>query len=106
MTSEVLAEAAARAESRGDVDETEVREEGSAGAGVDPAGTRRSRVPATPSSDRRVVVIDDDIDIPVSTPPPQAPQGEPSTAGARVGATLEDERAPKKRWRLFRKGGD
>jgi hypothetical protein len=50
-------------------------------------------------------VIDDDTDIPVpsSRPPGDA---EPQTGGARVGATLEDEGGRKKRWRLFRKGGE
>jgi chromosome partitioning protein len=107
-TSEVLAEAAARAESHGDVEEDDVWENGSARAdeSVGPAETRRSRAPSGPSSDRHVVVIDDDIDIPVSEPVPQVPQGEPRTAGARMGATLEDEGTPKRRWRLFRKGGE
>ena len=107
-TTEVLADAAARAESRADVAEDEVWEDGRprAGGAVGPGEANRPRVSPTPSSDRRVVVIDDDIDIPVSAPVPEAPQGEPRTAGARVGATLEDEGAPKKRWRLFRKGGE
>ena len=34
------------------------------------------------------------------------PEGEPQTGGARVGATLEDDEGHKKRWRLFRKGGE
>jgi chromosome partitioning protein len=107
-TSEVLAEAASRAEARGDVGEDEVWE--SESAHVDEAGSPTDapavRSPSIPSADRRVVVIDDDIDIPVSAPPAPASQGEPRTAGARVGATLEDEESPKRRWRLFRKGGE
>jgi chromosome partitioning protein len=107
-TSEVLAEAASRAEATGDVGEDEIWESESAHVddAVGPADAPPSRGPSTPSSDRRVVVIDDDIDIPMSAPVVQAPQGEPRTAGARVGATLEDEESPKKRWRLFRKGGE
>jgi chromosome partitioning protein len=107
-TSEVLAEAASRAEATGGAGEDEVweSEPTPAGDAVGPAGSRPSRSRATTSSDRRVVVIDDDIDIPMSAPPAQAPQGEPRTAGAQVGATLEDEESPKKRWRLFRKGGE
>jgi hypothetical protein len=107
-TSEVLAEAASRAEATGDVGEDEIWESESAHVddAVGPADAPLSRGPSTPSSDRRVVVIDDDIDIPMSAPVVQAPQGEPRTAGARVGATLEDEESPKKRWRLFRKGGE
>jgi chromosome partitioning protein len=107
-TSEVLAEAASRAEATGDVGEDEIWESESAHVdrAVGPPDASPSRGPSTPSSDRRVVVIDDDIDIPMSAPVVQAPQGEPRTAGARVGATLEDEESPKKRWRLFRKGGE
>jgi hypothetical protein len=50
--------------------------------------------------ERRVVVIDEDADIAngPSTRPAVAPTDE------SLGATLHDE-APKRRWRLFRKGG-
>jgi hypothetical protein len=59
----------------------------------------------------RVVVIDDATEDRLSevafNPPPRA--GEPSDDEpqpvAKIGATLEEEGAPKKRWRLFRKGG-
>jgi chromosome partitioning protein len=101
-STEILANAAAEAEATAagtDVDdEAEVFDEESAEAARGP----RPVPEVTP--DRRVVVIDDDIDIPISEP--NAPgDSEPQTGGARVGATLEDE-SPKKRWRLFRKGGD
>jgi chromosome partitioning protein len=102
-STEVLARATAEAQatsSGSDADEAEddVFDEESA---EDARGPRP--VPEV-TPDRRVVVIDDDIDIPISEP--NAPgEAEPQTGGARVGATLEDE-SPKKRWRLFRKGGD
>jgi hypothetical protein len=107
-TSEVLAEAASRAEATGALGEDEIWESESAHTNepVGHADTPAPRASGRPSSDRRVVVIEDDIDIPVSAPAAQAPQGEPRTAGAQVGATLEDEESPKKRWRLFRKGGE
>jgi chromosome partitioning protein len=106
-TSEVLAQAAARAESGGD-GEDEVWEDDTVRAEEPggPSARAPSTVPADRSSDRRVVVIDDDIDIPVSAPRASASPSEPRTAGGRVGATLEDEGPPKKRWRLFRKGGE
>ena len=97
-STEVLAQAAAEAETRSDI-EDEVWDEESAEVARGP----RPEPEVTP--DRRVVVIEDDIDIPISEPTPQG-GGEPQTGGARVGATLEDDGGPKKRWRLFRKGGE
>jgi hypothetical protein len=94
---DVLAQAAARAEEDLD-DEVWDQETAEVAEGPRP-------VPEA-SPDPRVVVIDDDIDIPVSEPGPRGGAGEPQTGGARVGATLEDDGAPKKRWRLFRKGGE
>jgi chromosome partitioning protein len=70
------------------------------------------RTPAPPT-DRRVVVIGEDQDIdlragqeqPLPTPPAQEPStGEAGEGSSQIGATLEDEDAPKRRWRLFRKG--
>jgi chromosome partitioning protein len=108
-STEILAEAASQAESRTAGGEDEVWEDDAsvpADPSAGPAEEARSGAGPGRSSDRRVVVIDDDIDIPVSAPLTQAPPGEPRTAGGRVGATLEDEGSPKKRWRLFRKGGE
>jgi hypothetical protein len=58
-----------------------------------------------------VVVIDDDAD-PSATAEP-AGTGDPEAGGqgarsvADIGATLQDQGGPRRRrWRLFRKGGD
>jgi chromosome partitioning protein len=60
--------------------------------------------------ERRVVVIDEDADPPTSSGPPSrgAPDDEPVSppAVASIGATLEEEAHGKRRWRLFRKGGE
>ena len=70
--------------------------------------------PAPPGHlpERRVVVIDEDADYPASSTP-RASEGHASDeegadrASADIGATLEDEDGePKRRWRLFRKGGE
>jgi hypothetical protein len=56
---------------------------------------------------RRVVVIDEsgDIDVPGLEPPPI--NGAVVATSGSIGATLEDEAPePKRRWRLFRKGGE
>ena len=97
-SSEVLARAAAEAEQNLEDDEVWDEEP------PESAGSPRP-TPAT-SSDRRVVVIDEDSVIPVPEPAGPSWQGEPQTGGARVGATLEDDPTRKKRWRLFRKGGE
>ena len=60
--------------------------------------------------ERRVVVIDEhpDIDIEAGREAPVPPPGteEPETGMADIGATLDVERDRKRRWRMFRKGGD
>jgi chromosome partitioning protein len=68
--------------------------------------------PAPPGElpQRRVVVIDEnpDIDIEASReepPPPPASRERPEGL-ANIGATLDDERGRKRRWRMFRRGGD
>ena len=69
-----------------------------------------SPVPAGELPQRRVVVIEEhpDIDIEASreeTPPP--PGSRESDEGMTdIGATLDDEGGRKRRWRMFRKGGD
>jgi hypothetical protein len=60
--------------------------------------------------ERRVVVIDEksDLDIEASrdeAPPPGSQEGE-RPGMADIGATLDDEKGRKRRWRLFRRGGD
>jgi chromosome partitioning protein len=68
--------------------------------------------PAPPGElpQRRVVVIDEnpDIDIEASREEPPPPPGshEHQEGMANIGATLDDERGRKRRWRMFRKGGD
>ena len=93
-SSDILAQVAAEAE------EDEIWDQESVEAAEGP----RPVPEATP--DRRVVVIDESTEIPVADPPAGTGEREPQTGGARVGATLEDEGSPKKRWRLFRKGGE
>ena len=60
---------------------------------------------------RRVVVIDENADRPVGASPeaakrPLTPGDEPRPVVAGIGATLEEEGQRKRRWRLFRKGGE
>jgi chromosome partitioning protein len=59
---------------------------------------------------RRVVVIDEnpeiDIEAPYEEAPPPSGAHEPHEGMADIGATLGDESGPKRRWRMFRKGGD
>ena len=66
--------------------------------------------PAPPGElpQRRVVVIDENSEIDIQgsreVPPPAA--NEIPEGMADIGATLDDERGQKRRWRMFRKGGD
>jgi chromosome partitioning protein len=57
---------------------------------------------------RRVVVIDEisDIDIEAGQEAPPAPADEHREGMADIGATLDEEQGRKRRWRMFRKGGD
>ncbi|MDX6596050.1 MAG: hypothetical protein QOI72_1432, partial [Solirubrobacterales bacterium] len=97
-SSQVLARAAAEAEQN--LEDDGIWDE------EPPESAGSPRPVANPSSDPRVVVIDEDSVIPVPEPARRGPEGEPQTGGARVGATLEDDPTRKKRWRLFRKGGE
>jgi chromosome partitioning protein len=73
---------------------------------------RASPEPTPPEHlpERRVVVIDEDAEPPASSRPSSrgAADDEPDspTAVASIGATLEEEGPGKRRWRLFRKGGE
>jgi hypothetical protein len=58
-----------------------------------------------------VVVIDENAELegssgpsPVKPHPMAAPSSAPGVA--EIGATLEEDDQPKRRWRLFRKGGE
>jgi hypothetical protein len=66
--------------------------------------------PAPPGElpQRRVVVIDEnsDIDIRAGQEQPQPPQEEHLDGMVDIGATLDEEKGRKRRWRMFRKGGD
>ena len=57
---------------------------------------------------RRVVVIDEhsEIDIEAGQEAPPPPPGEHPEGMADIGATLDEEHTQKKRWRMFRRGGD
>jgi hypothetical protein len=54
------------------------------------------------------VVIDEDsdIDIEVGQEAPPPPPEEHDEGMAAIGATLDEEKGRKRRWRMFRKGGD
>jgi hypothetical protein len=53
-------------------------------------------------------VIDEnsDIDIEAGQEAPPQPTGEHHDGMADIGATLDEEKGRKRRWRMFRKGGD
>ena len=57
---------------------------------------------------RRVVVIDEnsDIDIEAGQEAPPAPADDHREGMADIGATLDEDQGRKRRWRMFRKGGD
>ncbi len=80
----------------------------------EPAAPPRVQLPSTPAPpghlpERRVVVIDEDAAYPAPSAVSEsnaAPNVPAQPAVADIGATLEDEEGqPKRRWRLFRKGG-
>ena len=62
--------------------------------------------PVTGSApDRRVVVIDEDAEMGGGAPVPKAGGSVPERAES-IGATLHDDDGQRRRWRLFRKGGE
>ena len=67
-------------------------------------------LPAGSLPERRVVVIDEDAEPSTSAHGDRLGAVEPPTEGhpvADIGAKLEDDRGShKRRWRLFRKGGE
>jgi hypothetical protein len=73
----------------------------------------RVKPPSRPSPpgelpQQRVVVIDEhsEIDIEAGQEAPPPPPGEHHEGVADIGATLDEEHGKKRRWRMFRKGGD
>ncbi len=79
-------------------------------SGPDPARLAHTQiVPPEHLPERRVVVIDEDAQLRSSSGPPASstrpPESPPKTM-AEIGATLEEDDQPKRRWRLFRKGGE
>jgi chromosome partitioning protein len=69
-----------------------------------------SPVPPGELPHRRVVVIDENSEIDIQgareVPPPSPDLSEVRQGIADIGATLDDERGHKRRWRMFRKGGE
>ena len=71
-------------------------------------GNRVRPVPSpTPGSlpERRVVVIDEDAAV-IGTDVSPTGGGSVSERPEAIGATLQDDEGPRRRWRLFRKGGE
>jgi chromosome partitioning protein len=72
---------------------------------------RRPSSPARPGElpQRRVVVIDEDQDIDIvagQEAPPAPPEDDERSGMAEIGATLSEDSGRKRRWRMFRRGGD
>ena len=92
------------------LDEEDVWEEADAPSDSPRVAPPRSPAPPGHLPERRVVVIDEDAELGAPSQPsrsePEAapPEGHPV---ADIGATLEDhDGSHKRRWRLFRKGGE
>ncbi len=83
---------------------------------TEPPPQARERRPSSASAppehlpERRVVVIDEDAELRTSSRPTSEGIADdepvPHPAVASIGATLEEEGHGKRRWRLFRKGGE
>jgi chromosome partitioning protein len=77
---------------------------------TDPETSRVRPVPnAMPGElpERRVVVIDEDAELSVAGVDRPAASSDPRQPGEEIGATLhDDDEGQKRRWRLFRKGGE
>jgi chromosome partitioning protein len=72
---------------------------------------KRPSSPARPGElpQRRVVVIDEDQDIDIvagQEAPPAPPEDDEQPGMAEIGATLSEDSGRKRRWRMFRRGGD
>jgi chromosome partitioning protein len=66
---------------------------------------RPAPLPVPGASDRRVVVIDEDAELGGGAPVPK-PGGSVNERPESIGATLQDDEGQRRRWRLFRKGGE
>ena len=109
-TGDVLSDAVAKVVEQMDDDDLweNVAEPRTPGARVNPP---RDPVPPGHLPPRRVVVIDDDDDDDLASEGSDAAASQVERSGdaaaAGIGATLENEDAPRRRrWRLFRKGGE
>jgi len=72
------------------------------------AASKVRPVPQPPlgsATERRVVVIDENAELGGGTPPPK-PGGSAPERTESIGATLHDDDGQRRRWRLFRKGGE
>jgi chromosome partitioning protein len=105
----VSSEPAPLQERRADVEEEDLWEE--APSQPEP----RVKPPSSPAPpgelpQRRVVVIDENSDIDIRAgqeqPPPPPDEHADVEGMADIGATLDEEKGRKRRWRMFRKGGD
>ena len=72
---------------------------------------KRPSSPARPGElpERRVVVIDEDQDIDIvagQEAPPPPPEDDEDPGMADIGATLGEDTGRRRRWRMFRRGGD
>jgi hypothetical protein len=91
--------------------EEDIWEDSDEPSGRSPQATERpTATPPENLPERRVVVIDEDAEFRASHRLPNRRSRQPeepgSPAGAVIGATLEEEGQGKRRWRLFRKGGE
>jgi chromosome partitioning protein len=92
-------------------DEDDVWEaDDAASAAAAPQPSAASQTSAERVPERRVVVIDEIAEQASTQPAPSktpiSPRAEPRPSMAGIGATLEEEGQRKRRWRLFRKGGE
>jgi hypothetical protein len=73
---------------------------------------KRASSPVRPGElpERRVVVIDEDPDIDIvagqEAPPPPPDDDDEHPGMAEIGATLGEDSGRRRRWRMFRRGGD
>jgi chromosome partitioning protein len=92
------------------LDDEDVWEEADAPTDTPRVAPPRSPAPPGHLPERRVVVIDEDAELGAPSPPSRSEPEAGSTEGhsvADIGATLEDhDGSHKRRWRLFRKGGE
>jgi len=71
----------------------------------DPSSKVRPAQPDAASTERRVVVIDEDAELGREAAVPKQ-GGSVNERPESIGATLQDDQGQRRRWRLFRKGGE